>query len=413
MLVLGAVVVIGCARPAPPPRGEGWGAFPANAAEVSLARSRLSRRAPSVSRAPELDAAAIRSHPGLRGHGAIAVGWPQIAAWLDRALGGGGGKGSYLLFGVHHDSAGQMDAVRRLIGPGGVPGLTHVFLEQMRGGGRWDGAPPADQAGDDAALARWLDTGSARDFAALEAAQELHDYAAWKFGYVDGVLAVAAAARARTITLRGCDAPRALLDKSHLPEDAKLRARELHCGMVMRQALSRRTAPARVALAWGQAHLEPGALAAVLPEDARVVTVHVVGQRADADRAATALVAREPVLLPTGDAQAILLLPEPCEAGVVDRVRRPRTEEDDPLGAILAQTTEPASLYVSTGTAVARTDLRPGRAVLVTLPAGAHAYVVRATSLAMVGSVVTSADTSVSLRFDPGRRTTEVVQSGP
>ena len=46
----------------------------------------------------------------------LPAGDAQIRAWLEQHLAGT----SWFLFGTFHDSAGQVEAFRRLVGPGGA-----------------------------------------------------------------------------------------------------------------------------------------------------------------------------------------------------------------------------------------------------------------------------------------------------
>jgi hypothetical protein len=333
-----AVAVVACGTP----RGNAAGAASSSATTVTVASAwpelpRTAAAAEALIQARTLrDAAEIAPHAAsaegvLEGLAerpeALLAGEPAIVARvqavLDRA--GAEGRDSVVLFGTFHDSGGQIDAFRRLIGPLGLRGLTRVAVEQLPADGAWKGVTPELQRGEDAALTAYLASG---DSGALEALARRHattDYAAWKFGYEASVLDLFITARAAGIHLTGCDIPastQALL--ADVPERARLRLRELHCLFSLAPAAA---GPQRTALLWGQAHVEHDALQRFLPPSTAVLAIHALGGRSGEwtteGTLAPRLALTDALLLPLeGDETAVTVLyPEGALAASVDRAR--------------------------------------------------------------------------------------------
>jgi hypothetical protein len=102
-----------------------WPEFPNTLeARQSLARRLTQRDAGSPEVTPEsVFAAAERA-----GWSTLPSGAPVVREWI------GAHAKRWFLFGTFHDSSGQIDTFRWLVGPDGVP-FTHVVLEQFRAEG--------------------------------------------------------------------------------------------------------------------------------------------------------------------------------------------------------------------------------------------------------------------------------------
>ena len=112
--------------------------------------------------------------------------------------------------------------------------------------------------GDDAKLADFLVHGRQEALATLRDRQRQRNYTAWKYGYVGQMVDLVLAARAGDRRLMGCDMPTKL--QARVRADLGLRTgelRELHCALALRDWLRASPPPHRVALFWGNAHLDP------------------------------------------------------------------------------------------------------------------------------------------------------------
>lgn len=270
--------------------------------------------------------------------GELVSGWPAIVRTLDDTLGEAArrGRGAYLLVGSFHDAPGQVDAFRRLIGPGGMAGTTIAALEQLHADGSWGTVQTSEQAGDDAIVARFVEHGDVDAFATLQERQRQHDYTAWKYGYVERVTDLLTAARAAGRKLVGCDMPSALQSRVRVELGERgQRLRDLHCALALERARRGRPPPHRFALFLGDAHLLPESLPRFLAPDMRVVRVHLIGERTadaglDVDLAAK-LAIMEPLLVPIAAERFLLVLPDARLSARVDRARSdesvPQTEQ--------------------------------------------------------------------------------------
>lgn len=392
--------------PAPsPPVEEPWPAFPASAEARAALVAQQTRRRPVA--APEVTPERVFARAERAGWGTLPAGEAQILAWIEERLARRADRGgaSWLLFGTFHDSAGQVDAFRWLVGPAGVP-FTHVVLEQLRADGRWTGVD-ADQEGDSSLLARFWATGDRAAFERLARAHEAHDYTAWKYGYARGVLDVVTTARALQIPALGCDLPAALMARAGPDEEAS-RVRELHCLLSLQQAVTR--PDARIAMLWGQAHVRADGFRRFLPPGDRVLAVYAVGARYSADapdeRLRDRLVLHDPVLVPLDEGEAALLLPDPQLGGRVDRVR---THAAPAAPALRFSATTAGTLEVGARSV----EVRPDEEVHLSLAAGAHTTCFRSGALRMVGGVQVPAGGEVELVVDPPTRAARIVESSP
>ncbi|MBI5527293.1 MAG: hypothetical protein HY897_13240 [Deltaproteobacteria bacterium] len=356
----------------------------------------------------------VFAEAGRLGWSSLPAGESRIHSWLSARLAAADGKGTaWLLFGTFHDSAGQVDAFRRLVGPGGAGPFTHVVLEQLRADGRWKGIDE-DQSGDSRLLADFMRTGDRVTYAALASAHEPHDYTAWKYGYSSSILDIVTTARATDIPAFGCDVPDALMRRlGH--DDESNRLRELHCLFSLRDAVPG-TAGTKVAMLWGQTHVSSAGFRRFLPPADVVVSVYAFGARASAEAPDSLLreklVLNDPVLVPLGDREAAILLPDRFLGGEIDRARtstvRPRDGEV-PSASVRASAASPGTLALgsasfSLGAEEIRKDMAPG----------AHTYCFATPDgLRIVGNAVVPPHGWTELTFDPAARRTRVVEVWP
>ena len=379
-----------------PPRAEeaSWPAWPRDeaAARALLAEHRvreLSEEAPLTARSliDALDRAARA--------GTLRAGWRAIAAELraHRAV----------VVGVHHDAAEHVRVFAHLFGATGTADGRLWAVELFDAGGRWAGVDAASQAGDDPMLARFAEEGSADALAALRRQAAEGDYTAWKYGYLDDVLALAVSARGAEQALIGCDVPPALAERlAPLPERTRLRIRELHCALALADA--RRDHPrAPVALLWGDAHLEAEGIARLLPEEA--TRVHLVGGRlSDAGlepELAPRLALTDPLLVPLAPRRFLLILPDARLRAESDRSRE---RLDVAAPHVRASATRACVLYAGGR----RVSLEAEREEALPLPVGQHAFVVAHGEQRIAGALAIERGGSVELYVDPSSRRVDV-----
>jgi hypothetical protein len=380
-VVLAGVVALAACRPdAPPPTTDAspraaWPPLPHTDEEAATLFASRTRR-PASPPTPPLDPGRVRaSLEAAIAKGGAAAGWPAIHAGVHAWMRDGAG---WLLVGAHHDRAAPVEAFRRLVGPESEIAWSRVALEQLRADGRWQGVPESEQRGETSDLARFSATGDRAAYARLLASQEKNDYAAWKYDYARAVLDVAAS----TPSVAACDATRSVAER--MPEASRGLLRELHCLLALEDAPGAR--PQRIAVLWGDDHVQPDRFPRLLSPDATVVIVRI-------PREAPAIVV-DPILFADAPDEAILLVPEPGHERAVDRVR----EHD-------AQAPK-HRLRASSRSAV---ELRIGGRVLALGPEprdeplapGAHAFVVYARAAARVaGALVVPEDGSLDLRVE-------------
>ncbi|MCC6523137.1 MAG: hypothetical protein IT373_10790 [Polyangiaceae bacterium] len=371
--------------PAPPPPPERrasrpWPALPTSPAELAALVAAETRRPPGPVRG--LDApgllAALRS--GVA-RGSVAAGYPAIAEALGAkvAAARAAGRPSYLLFGAHHDSGGQVEAFRRLVGALGVRPAPLVAVELFRADGGWGGAPDEAGRGDDAALAAFLAHGDLDALETLRRAQLRHDYTAFKYGYVERVLDLAIELRAAGRQLVGCDMPAALQARARPALAGGVDAlRDLHCALALERALGRRGGapdePEIVALFYGDAHLAPDRLPRHLPARAELLAVHLVGERhgdTGVEAGLGGLELTEPLLVPLGAAggaeEHALVLPGGRLAARHERVRERAAPAAEPHLAASGSVgvLHLAGARVPLDGAPHEVPVRPGRAVFL------------------------------------------------
>jgi hypothetical protein len=413
-----SVAVLACTSPRDPAPGTPspaaapeWPELPrTREAAEELVRTRTARPVTGGAETDALSAAALIRALDER-PGALVAGDAPVLAWiqafLDRAA--NAGHDGAVLYGTYHDAGGQIDAFRRLIGPLGLRGLTHVAVEQLRADGAWKGVPEGAQRGDDAAIGAWLASG---DRGALEALAQRHaasDYAAWKFGYEPSVLELLVTARAAGVHFTGCDlaaSTQAIL--AGLPELSRLRLRELHCVLSLPAAKG----PRRMALLWGQAHVQREGLRRFFPPDVAALSVYVLGYRSGEWTTEATLGSRlaltDPLLIPL-DAEGTeiaILYPDGLLGATIDRVRSDAPRGKPGLWVHVVGAT--GTLHVGdrafpVGPDVQRLDVAPGE----------HAYVLALDSVRFAGAIHLPPGGGVDLSFDPAHHAVALTERPP
>jgi hypothetical protein len=358
----------------------------------------------------DVDAAVILAAIAAR-PAAVVAGEGPVARWIEAFLDRAGGGDAYVIFGTWHDAPGQIDAFRRLVGPGGLRGLTVVAVELFRADGAWGGAPLELSRGDGAAIDAYVARGDLEAFDGLGKSHRDADYAAWKLGYEPTVLDLLVNARATGVRFLGCDMPKGLQEKSGAPPgDLRLRLRELHCLRSLPPTPGGR--PRRAALLWGDAHLRAGGLRRFLPVSAAALALHAYGRRIDAGPVETALAKQlavvEPALVPLGADEAALLLPDEVLGGRADRVLVSTEPGEVAPPGVVVRAEAPGMLVVGD-----RESPVGPEAVAMALPAGEHTYVLTAGGRRVVGALRIEARHAVELGFDPRSGLVSYVERAP
>ena len=391
-----------------------WPSLPTTQAAADRLVRALTLTAPPATPAPELTAKSVRALLLRRlEQGRVTAGWPAIVGWfqgeLDRAA--AEKRGAQILWGVYHDSGGQLRAFGRLVGQDGLRGLHGHGVEQFAADGHWRGLPAAGQRGDSADLTRYLERGGRAARERLGARQHKNNHTAWRYGYLAEVMDLLTSARAGASRLLPCDMPVALKARiSGLTMNTRMRLRELHCGLALSRALhaARVAAPRRVATLWGQEHVLPAGVPRFLPAGTRVMSVQVFGFRPGPhgleQQLGRGLKLTHPLLLPLDEqaSRLVLLLPGPTLGLRLER-RRALLDQPVPLaarGVVTARSRLGGVLRLG-----GRTHRVPGpgsRAAppRVKLPPGSHAFVYSVKGELYGGAVQIPADSRVELDLD-------------
>lgn len=335
--VLGALISLGCDSGANEPAAErvreevrGDVLEEAHEEEVwwpddeAAARELISSETHEVGNARALDADTLtRAIDRAARSDRLVVGWGPIAEAL--------APYRVIVFGVKHDARAQHAAFRRLFGP--LRPARSLVLEVFDADGDWRGLDDGSRRGDDDALARYLGGGEESALAELRGRLARGAYTAWKYAYVDEVIALLVAARGLGREVRGCDAPPPLQARMEgWVEESRLRMRELHCARAIERV------EGDVAVLIGDAHALPEGLPRFVPDAA---SVHVVGGRESDAGVEPALAEHirvvDPVLVPLDARGYALLLPGPhLGAAIVRsrvRERQPGLRLDDGIEA--------------------------------------------------------------------------------
>jgi hypothetical protein len=385
---------------------------PADAEALVRAHTRRDPAGPGVAR-PDLSPASLLERLSSD-RARVIAGHEAIVAYLEErmARAAAAGRSSYLLWGTFHDSAVQVEAFRRLLGPEGLRSLSGVVVEQLDADGRWRDLPAGLQAGDDAAIEAFLRDGDAASYRGLAAKQRRVNYTGWKYGYVPVVLDLLVAARAHRTPVRGCDMPRPLQRRAERAGELLARLRELHCLLALESTRGVRLR--RVAMLWGQDHVAPHGLRRFIPEPALVLSCYVLGGRPGTltpeARLRPRLVVNDPLLLALDEPeeQLAVLLPGADLGGELERARGPLEVVAQPgRGELEVGSTSPGTLLLGTR----RVAVGP-RETVVELPAGAHTYRVRAREagrvVLFIGAVEVPAGGRTRLLLDARRRSTSL-----
>jgi hypothetical protein len=437
---LALIVTLGCGRtggqaPPPPSESERWPALPRAEQEAKgLIRASTVRTEIDVPDGPP-DAGVLLERAFGAGWGTVVLGANATRDWVqgfaDRAA--ARGHDATLLYGTFHDSAGQIDAFRRLIGPGGLRGLTAVTLEQFRATGAWQGVPADAQRGDDADLAAYVEQGETAAFDRLARRHRASDYAAWKLGYEPSVLELLVTGRAmfdagRGPSILGCDMPtdtRELLGGVTL--ETKEGLRELHCLRATADAARARAhgrAPLqRVAMLWGAAHART--FRRFVPASSEVLTLYVVGFRGGEGTLeatlATELALADPLLVPLNDRAdvAVLLYPDDRLGAVVDRVHESEARQGAPpvsrgTSRVVVEASTPAHVVIGGRSLELSTSPdAPSAVATVDVPVGGdHRYSVLAAGVRFAGAAHVAEGAELTLRFDPATRSIDATERG-
>jgi len=344
--------------------------------------------------------------------GATVSGWDAIEAQLDQRFdeASRAGRPSYLLWGVYHDSVEQFVAFRRLVGPQGIGGNLAIAIELFDGDGHWSGAADAEQQGDSALLSQYLTSGDAQALDTITDRQQDVDYTAWKYGYIPEVIDLLPEARASSRPVIGCNMPIALQVRARRALGSRTEElRELHCALVVRDALDSAHRPERVAMLWGQAHLGAGRFERFLPSDAQIMSILVFGGRAN-ELSLEALLApklalSDPLLLALSEPGAdtpermALLLPEGRLGLQVERVRHSSgcPLPDDLQHRLRLSSSERATVLIDGKTELElRSDPRSVR-----LEPGLHTYWAESSSLALAGALDMPDSGALELELQP------------
>ncbi len=383
------------------------------------------RREPDLASA-DLSADALLARASAHGWGTLVTGEGEIVAWLQSFLDGAtrSGRATYVLWGTYHDAPGQVEAFERVIGPGGLRGLTLVAAEQFRADGDWRGAPKEAERGDDLELASYVERGDLAAFDELSRRQSAGDYAAWKFGYERTMTDLLVTARAVAssheagqpgLRFAGCDMPAPVAEMlKGLPDDALLRLRELHC-------LSSLPAPSsrvRAAMLWGQEHVRPGALRRFLPPDAAVLSVYVFGYRSAPESAESGLRAKlalaDPVLIPLDGTpgqrpeHVALLYPDAALGASVDRVRDRSVPAEARAPGLYVRASGGGHFTIGERTF----PIAEGQELHVDVANDERTFSLETASVRFVGSVRVPRGGELALGFSPGERSMTLVEHG-
>lgn len=402
MRLLGVLLLLSSCS-CPRAKAPEWPEFPANGAARAALIKQWTQR--PVVGSPEVTPERVFQE-------AERLGWSKLPTDLPLPSGECRGEGksptTWLLFGTFHDSAGQIEAFRRLLNPGA---FTHIALEQFRADGHWRSV--ASQIGDTTQLTRFLANGDRTAWDALTRAHEEHDYTSWKYGYAQNVMDLVVTASGLGIPALGCDLPDALLPSGTREgatppsdDDSVMRLRELHCFLSVRDSLA--GAKGRVAMLWGQAHVRSDGFRRFIPAGDQVLSVYAFGARHSADAPDESLrdrlILNDQVLVPLSEGEAALLIPDAQLGGQLERVRtRGEARPGIRVSATTPGTFKVREHSIEVTDVEARLELQPG----------AYTYSFESAGLRVVGSVTIPSGGEVELSFDVPARSTRAVELGP
>jgi hypothetical protein len=287
-----------------PPSPDAWPALPTSNEEARHLVASTGKRPTSESDASlpsEADRGFVIAEVRAKG---VAAGFDAIDALLTRWLSVVPEKNALVAFGTSHDSRGQIDAFRRLVGPRARIPWTRVMLEQLHADGHWAHVDASVQKGDDAALERYATSGARDDLDAVLSRLQRDTYTAWKFGSVDVIGDLLSEARAANRPVSGCDMAPALRARvASLDERWTDWLREVHCVHAMRDAAKKDQGPLRIAVMWGRMHVANDRFPRLVPPEWSTFIVSVL----DAPEADD-LILVDPILAANG--RLVLASPE-------------------------------------------------------------------------------------------------------
>ena len=405
-------------KPRPADRSRTWPSLPVTTNAANELVAALTLTPPPSKPEPELSVEQVRTLLLQRvKQGRVVAGWPAIVRWfqgeLDRAA--AAGQGAHILWGVYHDSGGQVLAFRRLVGQSGLRSLHAVVVEQLAADGQWKGVPASLQRGDSTDLTRYLEQGDRAAWRRLRGRQHSTDYTAWKYGYLPQVMDLLTSARAGARRLLPCDMPPQLKERvKKLPVEVRLRLRELHCGLAVTRALHLAgvVQPHRVAMLWGQGHVQPAGVPRFLSAGTRVISVRVYGHRPGPHglehRLGKKLILTHPLLIPLDarSSRLVLLLPGPALGGRLERTRDTRAQPvpaADHGRLVLRTTSSGVLLLTARSYRVPAAGSHHGQRE-VRLTPGDHAYLFTSAGRLMAGALQIPPAARAELDLDPPRR---------
>lgn len=263
--------------PRPTPDADAWPAVPKSSEDARHILASTGKRPTGESDASLSDIAASGSVVAAVRTRGTAAGFEAIDASLARLIAIGVDQNVVVSFGSAHDSPGQIDAFRRLVGPRATIPWTRIMLEQLHADGRWADVDASMQKGDDDALDRYAKSGSREDLAAVLSGVQRDTYTAWKYGSVATIGDLLSEARAANRPVSGCDMAPALRARfASLEERWNHLMREVHCVHAMRDATKKDAGPHRVAVLWGRMHVAHDRFPRLVPPEWRTFIVSML-----------------------------------------------------------------------------------------------------------------------------------------
>jgi hypothetical protein len=398
-----------------------WPALPLNRGEAELLVYYQTRRKPDLLPHPSLAPKNLLKRLSDSKSHQLVVGYENIIRWFESRLASANKRhqDSYLLWGTYHDSAGQMETFRHLIGPGGIDGLTQVVVEQFDADGGWSNIPLNNQRGDTKIMAAYLKSGDLKHWNSIAAKQLRENYTAWKYNYLFTVMDLLLASRASGIPVLGCDMPRSLQNLADSVGSHLFRLRELHCLFALKKVAQNQRGPLRVAMLWGQDHVTPHGIRRYIDPHAVVISAYVFGFRPDPQsperQLRSRLILNDPVLLPLekSEEQVLVLLPGPDLGGNLDRSRvfvdlPPHSIAEKKMALLRIHSPKHGVFEISDKIIPLRTNPQS-----ITLLPGEYSYRLGVGQSITLGTLFLPEGGLTEVQFDPFRRSTVIIYGEP
>lgn len=400
-----------------PDAGPVWAPLPRSQLEAEKLIASWTRRKAAPEPTPELTVEDVLRRLEQLPSGELVVGHRAVVAHIDSRIMAARreGRDAFILFGSFHDSAGQIRAFGRLLGPNGVEGFTHVVIEQFSGDGHWSGVAANVQAGDNQNLERALTLGNPTAWQLLERRQREINYTAWRYDALHDVMALLPLARAASLTVIGCDMPARLQQQAQgIDQRALDRLRELHCLFSLNET-RHATEPRGVAMFWGAEHIAPENLRRFLPTGALAMSILLVGHRPNplhlGGQLSNRLALNAPVLIPIDPERELhaLLLPDIHLGGDIERSRVVHSQGSlDEEIEVIVDIDETAD-FATAGSRIA-IDQTKQRLKVRRPPTGTTApFTVTTATKTLVGNLETNGVTRVELSFSNALDRTRIV----